>query len=173
MKGFKVGQTYQWPSLYNSRFVVLRVLKTSIDMVVIHAGDGPSYLVGRYYSYFAPGDVRLMDVPLRTVIQGGKRVLDRYQHYALLSESGKALTYIVAGCQKFRSTAAATRYWKQRRRWAWAHDKSGPDYKSVRARHWRERDAKLNAWSLKFVRSVERTLTKAKKTKAKKTKVKK
>lgn len=94
-----------------------------------------------------------LDKPLVQVMSA--RRSDGYWHYAVVV--GRRVI-IAAGCRDFSSTARATKHWTNRRR----YQSVVPYYPTAKARRERERDAKLNKFSLAFVRKVERLRTKKK-----------
>lgn len=89
---------------------------------------------------------------------------DTYRHSAIYTSNSLAIT---AGCRRFQTMDKARAHWVKRKRWEWPYDKdiliysrsgkmSRRQYDTPRARKMREKDAKLNAFSLAFVKTAER-----------------
>lgn len=164
MKGYKVGSTIVWTVANNATAVIVRSLNGRLIAMVTERGnetypDGSTFTINDYMTH----NVTKVDAPLRTVIYGGRRIHDGYEHYAVLSKSGKALTAISAGCRRFRSTAKALQHWKRRERRSWAYNRKNPDARTQYAIRLRAKDREMDRWSRDFVRKVERVLAKNKK----------
>jgi hypothetical protein len=155
---FQIGQAVWYNHL---KFYVVAKTKKIFDIVSL---EGQLRTVSRTDRPWSNDyTFEKADGPKAKVITA-QRVSDGYRHDAIVID-GKAAIH--AGCHNFASTKLAATHWRTRRRgderdydkkeatYYWPDNRMVKRYNTREAIKHRQLDARLNKWSLAFVRRVE------------------
>jgi hypothetical protein len=153
MSQFRVGQvvhvrqstTYYYHSDYDGVIV-----RTSRDVITIMTTRHGSINKLHSWEWHRVQETKAKDAIVLRACRPG----DRYWHYGV--KQGRKIM-IRAGCQHFLSLSAARNHWRKRMRFpALLYDKKYEKYNSKSAVKLRAKDARLNKWSLDFVKRLEK-----------------